>query len=63
MAHFDFTNFMLAPQPHLLEIVGAMSQNPSLADTFTDNFTDPARHLEYLASPEATEAYLAAFSG
>lgn len=62
MAHFDFTNFMLAPQPHLFEIVGAMSQNPALADAFTDNFTDPARHLEYLASPEATAAYVAGFA-
>jgi 2-polyprenyl-6-methoxyphenol hydroxylase-like FAD-dependent oxidoreductase len=63
MAHFDFTNFMLAPQPHLFEVVGAMSQNPALADAFTDNFTDPARHLEYLESPQATTAYVARFSG
>jgi 2-polyprenyl-6-methoxyphenol hydroxylase-like FAD-dependent oxidoreductase len=63
MAHFDFTNFMLAPQPHLADVVGAMSQNPALADEFTDNFTDPARHLDYLASPEATAAYLEAFPG
>jgi 2-polyprenyl-6-methoxyphenol hydroxylase-like FAD-dependent oxidoreductase len=62
LAHFDFTNFMLAPQPHLLDVVGAMSQIPALADEFTDNFTDPARHLEYLASPEATTAYLAQFA-
>ena len=63
MAHFDFTNFMLAPQPQLFEVIGAISQNPALADEFTDNFTDPSRHLEYLASQEATEAYLAEFAG
>ena len=62
MAHFDFTNFMLAPQPHLFEVIGAMSQNPALADAFTDNFTDPSRHLQYLASPEATAAYVAEYA-
>ena len=63
MAHFDFTNFMLAPQPQLFDVIGAMSQNPALADEFTDNFTVPSRHLEYLSSPGATAAYLAAFPG
>jgi len=62
LAHFDFTNFMLAPRPHLFEIIGAMSQNPALSNDFTDNFTDPARHLEHLASPEATAAYVASFA-
>jgi 2-polyprenyl-6-methoxyphenol hydroxylase-like FAD-dependent oxidoreductase len=62
LAHFDFTNFMLAPQPHLFDVIGAMSQNPALADDFTDNFTDPARHLEHLASPDATAAYIAGFA-
>jgi 2-polyprenyl-6-methoxyphenol hydroxylase-like FAD-dependent oxidoreductase len=62
LAHFDFTMFMLAPQPHLFPVIGAMSQNRALADEFTNNFTDPARHLEYLASPEATSAYLASFA-
>ena len=61
MAHFDFTNFMLAPQPHLFHVIGAMSQSSELADEFTDNFTDPGRHLAYLASPEATTAYLSRF--
>jgi len=60
-AHFDFTNFMLAPQPHLFEVIGAMTQNRALADEFTDNFTDPGRHLEYLVSPEATSAYVRSF--
>ena len=62
LAHFDFTNVMLAPPPHALDVIGAMSQNPALADAFTDNFTDPARHLEYLASPEATAAYIGSFA-
>jgi 2-polyprenyl-6-methoxyphenol hydroxylase-like FAD-dependent oxidoreductase len=62
LAHFDFTSFMLAPQPHLFEIIGAMSQNPALSNDFTDNFTDPARQLEHLASPEATAAYVTSFA-
>ena len=62
LAHFDFTNFMLAPQPHLFEVIGAMSQNPALSNDFTDNFTDPARQLEHLASPEATAAYVTSFA-
>ena len=62
MAHFDFTNFMLAPQPHLFQVIGAMTQSAELANEFTDNFTDPSRHLEYLATPEATAAYVAEFA-
>jgi 2-polyprenyl-6-methoxyphenol hydroxylase-like FAD-dependent oxidoreductase len=62
LAHFDFTNFMLAPQPQLFEIIGAMSQNPALSNDFTDNFTDPTRQLAHLASPEATAAYIASFA-
>ena len=58
LAHFDFTNFMLAPQPHLFEVIGAMSQNPALADDFTDGFTDPIRQWANLTSPEAAAAYI-----
>jgi len=61
LAHFDFTNFMLAPAPHIVNVMGAMSQNQALADAFTDNFTDPGRHLEYLVSAEATEEYISRF--
>ena len=62
MAHFDFTNFMLHPQPQLFDVIGAMSQNPALADDFTDNFTDPARQLEHLASSDAAGAYIGSFA-
>jgi 2-polyprenyl-6-methoxyphenol hydroxylase-like FAD-dependent oxidoreductase len=61
LAHFDFTNFMLAPQAQLGDVMGAMSQNPALSDDFTENFTDPARQLEHLASSEAAAAYIASF--
>jgi 2-polyprenyl-6-methoxyphenol hydroxylase-like FAD-dependent oxidoreductase len=62
LAHYDFTNFMLAPQPYIGQIMGAMSQNPALSDDFTDNFTQPWKHLEHLASPEAAAAYVARFA-
>ncbi len=59
---FDWTNFMLAPQPHLFDLVGAMSQNRSLCDDFTENFNHPDRQWEHLQTPEATAAYIASFA-
>jgi 2-polyprenyl-6-methoxyphenol hydroxylase-like FAD-dependent oxidoreductase len=58
----DWTSFMLAPQPHLFELVGAMSQNRALCDDFTDNFNRPDLQWEHLQSPEATAAYIGAFA-
>lgn len=62
LAHFDFTNFMLAPAPHLLELLGAMSQNLALANDFTDGFTEPIRQWANLETPDATAAYIASFA-
>jgi 2-polyprenyl-6-methoxyphenol hydroxylase-like FAD-dependent oxidoreductase len=62
MGVFDWTNFMLAPQPHLFELVGAMSQNQALCDDFTENFNRPDLQWEHVASPEATAAYIGAFA-
>ena len=59
---FDWTNFMLAPQPHLFDLVGAMSQNRSLCDDFTENFNHPDRQWEHLQTAEATAAYIASFA-
>jgi 2-polyprenyl-6-methoxyphenol hydroxylase-like FAD-dependent oxidoreductase len=59
---FDWTNFMLAPQPQLFDLVGAMSQNKRLCDDFTENFNHPDRQWEHLQSPEATAAYIRSFS-
>ena len=59
---YDWTNFMTAPEPHLFALVGAMSQNPALADDFTENFNFPDRQWEHLASPAATEAYIGRFA-
>jgi len=59
---FDWTNFMLAPQPHLFELVGAMSQNRALVDDFTDNFNRPDLQWKHIGTPEATAQYIAAFA-
>jgi 2-polyprenyl-6-methoxyphenol hydroxylase-like FAD-dependent oxidoreductase len=59
---FDWTNFMLAPQPHLFDVLGAMSQNKALADDFTENFNFPDRQWEHLASAEAAAAYIGSFA-
>jgi 2-polyprenyl-6-methoxyphenol hydroxylase-like FAD-dependent oxidoreductase len=51
----DWTNLMIAlpPAPHLLQLLGAMSQNPAVADEFTDNFNQPERQWDILATPSA----------
>jgi 2-polyprenyl-6-methoxyphenol hydroxylase-like FAD-dependent oxidoreductase len=57
----DWTNLMigLPPAPHLLQFLGAISQNPGAADEFTDNFNAPERQWDILATPERTRAFLA----
>ena len=62
LASFDFTNFMLSPQPHLFDVVGAMSTNLELANDFTEGFTEPARQWQNMASAEAATAYVRAFT-
>jgi 2-polyprenyl-6-methoxyphenol hydroxylase-like FAD-dependent oxidoreductase len=58
----DWTNFMLRPEPHLFELVGAMSQNRALCDDFTENFNRPDLQWANLSTPEATAAYIARFA-
>ena len=57
----DWTNLMigLPPAPHLLQLLGAMSVNPAVADEFTDNFNQPERQWDILATPQRTSAFLA----
>jgi len=57
----DWTNLMigLQPAPHLLQLLGAMSVNPAVADEFTDNFNQPERQWDILATPQRTSAFLA----
>ncbi|GAA3823928.1 MULTISPECIES: styrene monooxygenase subunit StyA [Amycolatopsis] len=57
----DWTNLMVRvpPAPHLLQLLGAMSANQAVADTFTDNFSHPDRQWDILASPERVRKFLA----
>ena len=49
---------MLNPPPHVMEFIGAMSQDKELCDEFTRNFNDPPKQVDVLATPERTRAYL-----
>jgi hypothetical protein len=62
LSSFDFTNFMLNPEPHLLDVIGAMSQSPQISDDFTEGFTDPPRQWHNMQSAENTTAYLASLT-
>jgi hypothetical protein len=55
-----WTNAMLQPlPPHVQQILGAASQNPTVARRFANGFSDPNDYGNWLLSPELTEAYLA----
>ena len=62
LGSFDFTNFMLNPQPHLFDVVGAMSSSLNLANDFTEGFTEPERQWRNMASAEAAAAYIGRFA-
>ena len=59
----DWTNMILNPQPHVVELIGAMSQNKALCDAYTQNFNHPDRQWDALASPERTAAFIARHAG
>ena len=61
LGSFDFTNFMLKPQPHLFDVVGAMSASSELANDFTEGFTEPERQWRNMGSAAAAAAYVGAF--
>jgi len=56
-----WVNTMIAtPTPdHLVQLLGAMSQIPTLCDEFTDNFSHPHRNADLVASPERVAAAIA----
>lgn len=62
-----WTNFMLEHlgklSPDLLHYIGTLSQNPALADEFTENFNYPERQWDCFASPERMRAWVAARIG
>jgi 2-polyprenyl-6-methoxyphenol hydroxylase-like FAD-dependent oxidoreductase len=59
----DWTNMILNPEPHVVELLGAMSQIKPLCDTYTQNFNHPDRQWAAVATPERTAAFIARHSG
>jgi 2-polyprenyl-6-methoxyphenol hydroxylase-like FAD-dependent oxidoreductase len=58
----DWTNMILNPEPHVVELLGAMAQSRPLCDAYTRNFNHPDRQWEALASPQRTAAFIARHS-
>lgn len=57
----DWTNLMVRvpPEPHLVQILGAAGQFPTVAKRFIDGFDDPADFDDWLLYPDRTARYLA----
>jgi 2-polyprenyl-6-methoxyphenol hydroxylase-like FAD-dependent oxidoreductase len=58
----DWTNMILNPEPHVVELLGAMARSKPLCDAYTRNFNHPDRQWEALATPERTAAFIARHS-
>jgi 2-polyprenyl-6-methoxyphenol hydroxylase-like FAD-dependent oxidoreductase len=62
LAATRWTNFMLAAldalPPEFQAFIGALAQNRSLADEFTDNFNFPERQWDIFAHPDRIGAWL-----
>jgi 2-polyprenyl-6-methoxyphenol hydroxylase-like FAD-dependent oxidoreductase len=58
----DWTNMILNPEPHVVELVGAMSQDKALCDAYTRNFNHPDRQWDAIATAERTRAFIARHS-
>ncbi len=58
----DWTNMILNPEPHVVELLGAMSQNKALCDAYTQNFNHPDRQWDGLATPQRTAAFIARYT-
>lgn len=50
--------FLMPPPEHVLNLMGACSQNQALANAFSNNFSNPVRQWEILSSPEKTMAFI-----
>jgi Styrene monooxygenase A putative substrate binding domain len=56
----DWTNAMLQPlPPHIQQVLGAASQNPTVARRFANGFSDPSDFQHWLMTPDKTAEYLA----
>lgn len=53
-----FADSMLAPSPHLQDIMGAMAQNPEIARDFLQGYNHPPSLHPWFFDPEAANKYL-----
>lgn len=59
----QWTNALLAPPPaHVLQLLGAASQNPDIAHRFVNGFNDPTDFQEWFMYPDKAADYLAGLS-
>ncbi len=59
LAASRWTNVMLQPPSEALGmLIGAMSQNPTLANAFTENFNYPERQWDCVSTPERIAAFI-----
>ncbi len=55
----SWTNALLTPPPpHVLDLLGAASQNPNVAHRFVNGFDDPRDYGEWFMTPAAAKSYL-----
>jgi 2-polyprenyl-6-methoxyphenol hydroxylase-like FAD-dependent oxidoreductase len=60
LAASRWTNIMLQPPTEALGmLIGTMSQNPALANEFTENFNYPDRQWDRVSTPERIHAWIA----
>ncbi|MBH5336974.1 FAD-binding oxidoreductase [Streptomyces pactum] len=58
-----WTNAMLAPPPHVLDLLGAAGRLPAVAHRIAAGFDDPADFADFFYEPEQAAAYLASVAG
>ncbi|MCP1762180.1 styrene monooxygenase subunit StyA [Bradyrhizobium japonicum] len=59
LAASRWTNVMLQPPTEALGmLIGAMSQNPALANEFTENFNYPDRQWDRICTPQRIQAWI-----
>lgn len=60
----EWTNAMLQPlPPHVQQILGAASVNPTIARRFANGFSDPNDFQHWFMTPDAADSFLSAFAG
>lgn len=58
-----WTNALLTPPPeHVLELLGAASQDQRVAHRFVNGFDDPRDYFEWFMNPAKADAYLASLA-